>query len=142
HDIVLDMVKDFNQIVEIGRKARKMSAIYIGGGVPKDYINLVTVAQTLIELSEKNEERYKPLEYVVQITTDAPQWGGLSGATLEEAVSWGKVSYRARKRVVYVDATIALPLIAQALYEENIERRSIHDLGWVFQQVREIRSSF
>ncbi|MEM0489719.1 MAG: deoxyhypusine synthase [Ignisphaera sp.] len=142
HDIVLDMVKDFNQIVEIGRKTKKMSAIYIGGGVPKDYINLVTVAQTLIELSEKNEERYKPLEYVVQITTDAPQWGGLSGATLEEAVSWGKVSYRARKRVVYVDATIALPLIAQALYEENIERRSIHDLGWVFQQVREIRSSF
>lgn len=135
HDIVLDMVKDFNQIVEIGRKAIKMSAIYIGGGVPKDYINLVTVAQTLLEIKEKGEEYYKPLEYVVQITTDMPHWGGLSGATLEEAVSWGKVSYKAKKKVVYVDATIALPIIAQALYEEDIERSNALDMKWIFENI-------
>jgi deoxyhypusine synthase len=135
HRIVLDMVRDFEQIVEIGRRAKKMSAIYIGGGVPKDYVNLVTVMQTLISLLEKGEEEHKPLEYVVQITTDAPQWGGLSGATLEEAVSWGKVSPRARKRVVYVDATIALPLIAQALYEEGIRRESKPSFEWLFQKV-------
>lgn len=134
HRVVLDMVRDFDQIIEIGRRAKRMSAIYIGGGVPKDYVNLVTVAQTLLDLLERGEEGYKPLEYAVQITTDAPQWGGLSGATLEEAVSWGKVSYRAKKRVVYVDATIALPLIAQALYEEGIERVP-PDLTWVFSGV-------
>ncbi|MEM0311038.1 MAG: deoxyhypusine synthase [Ignisphaera sp.] len=135
HNIVLDMVKDFNQIVEIGRRAKKMSAIYIGGGVPKDYVNLVTVMQTLIDYMEKGEETYKSLEYVVQITMDAPQWGGLSGATLEEAVSWGKVSPKAKKRVVYVDATIALPLIAQALYEEDIERKNAPNFEWLFKSV-------
>jgi deoxyhypusine synthase len=135
HRVVLDMVKDFDQIVEIGKRAEKISAIYIGGGVPKDYVNLVTVMQTLIGLLEKGEETYKPLEYVVQITTDAPQWGGLSGATLEEAVSWGKVSPKARKRVVYVDATIALPLIVQALHEENIRRESKPDFSWLFKHL-------
>jgi deoxyhypusine synthase len=135
HRIVLDMVKDFDQIVEIGRRSKKLAAIYIGGGVPKDYVNLVTVAQTLLDILEKGEEGYKPLEYAVQITTDAPQWGGLSGATLEEAVSWGKVSYKAKKRVVYVDATIALPLITQALYEEGIERPAKPDLSWLFKNL-------
>jgi deoxyhypusine synthase len=135
HSIVLDMVKDFDQIIEIGRRSEKMSAIYIGGGVPKDYVNLVAVMQTLIGLLEKGEDVYKPLEYVVQITTDAPQWGGLSGATLEEAVSWGKVSPRARKRVVYADATIALPLIAQALYEDNVRRESKPGFDWLFKHL-------
>lgn len=135
HRIVLDMVKDFDQIVEIGRRSKKLAAIYIGGGVPKDYVNLVTVAQTLLDILERGEEGYKPLEYAVQITTDAPQWGGLSGATLEEAVSWGKVSYKAKKRVVYVDATIALPLITQALYEEGIERPAKPDLSWLFKNL-------
>ena len=134
--IVLDMVKDFYQLVEIGRVAEKLSAIYIGGGVPKDYINLITVAQTLLGEKEGLKDYYKPLEYVVQITMDAPQWGGLSGATLEEAVSWGKVSPKARKRVVYVDATIALPLIAHAICEENIKRNKVPDLKWLFEHLK------
>ncbi len=135
HSIVLDMVRDFDQIVEIGRRSGKLSAIYIGGGVPKDYVNLVTVAQTIIAENEGVEDFYKPLEYVIQITTDAPQWGGLSGATLEEAVSWGKVAPRARKRVVYVDATIALPLIAHAIHEEGVKRKNAPDLSWLFKNV-------
>ncbi|MGC8953476.1 deoxyhypusine synthase [Desulfurococcus amylolyticus] len=133
HRIILDMVRDFYHIVEIGRRASKLSAIYIGGGVPKDYVNLVTVAQTLIgEYEEGKHDYYKSLEYVVQFTTDAPQWGGLSGATLEEAVSWGKVSPKAKKKVVYVDATIALPIIAHALVDGGIRRRRPADLSWFF----------
>jgi len=133
HRIILDMVRDFHQLIEIGRRARKLSAIYIGGGVPKDYVNLVTVAQTLIgEYEEGRHDYYKSLEYVVQFTTDSPQWGGLSGATLEEAVSWGKVSPRARKKVVYVDATIALPIIAHGLVDGGVKRRKPADLSWFF----------
>lgn len=132
HPIAIDMVRDFDQIVEIGLRAKKLSAIYIGGGVPKDYVNLVTVAQTLLAEKKGIRDYYKPLEYVVQITMDAPQWGGLSGATLEEAVSWGKVSPKAKKKVVYVDATIALPLLAHGLYEENMERPHPPDLTWLF----------
>lgn len=136
HKIVLDMVKDFNQIVEIGRRSSKLAAIYVGGGVPKDYVNLVTVAQTLIAEEEGLHDYYKPLEYVVQFTTDAPHWGGLSGATLEEAVSWGKVSPKARKKVVYVDATIALPIVAHALVDGGVKRSHKTDLSWLFEEVR------
>jgi len=121
--VVLDMVRDFYQLVEIGRRAKKLSAIYIGGGVPKDYVNLVTVAQTLIaEYEEGIHDYYKSFEYIVQFTTDMPQWGGLSGATLEEAVSWGKVAAHAKKKTVHVDATIALPLIAHGLKTGRVKR--------------------
>ena len=126
--IVLDMVKDFYQLVEIGRVAEKLSAIYIGGGVPKDYVNLVTVAQTLIAESEENiRDYYKSFEYVVQFTTDMAQWGGLSGATLEEAVSWGKVAPTAKKKMVNVDATIALPLITHGLKVGGVKRAKPQD---------------
>jgi deoxyhypusine synthase len=136
HRIVLDMVRDFAQLVEIGLRSSKISAIYIGGGVPKDYVNLVAVANTLIAEYEKGvKDYYKPLEYVVQFTTDSPQWGGLSGATLEEAVSWGKVSPKAKKRVVYVDATIALPLIAHGLVAGGVKRSNPRDFKWLFSGV-------
>jgi len=81
------MVKDFEQLVEIGRRAEKISAIYIGGGIPKDYVNLITVMQTLLAEEEGIHDYYKGFSYIIQITTVAPHWGGLSGATLKEAVS-------------------------------------------------------
>ena len=135
HRVVIDMVRDFHQIVEIGRRSKKISAIYIGGGVPKDYVNLVTVAQTLIaEYEEGVHDYYKSIEYIVQFTTDSPQWGGLSGATLEEAVSWGKVAPKAKKKTVYVDATIALPLVAHALLEAGVKRNNPYDTRWFIRE--------
>jgi len=89
----------------------------------------MTIINTL--LAEKHgDDSIKSLDYVVQITTDMPQWGGLSGATLEEAISWGKVSPSAKKRVVYVDATIALPILVQGLIEEKVVRENIPDFSW------------
>lgn len=135
HRVAIDMVRDFAQIVEIGERSKKLASIYIGGGVPKDYVNLVTVAQTLVAYYERGvEEFHKSLEYVVQFTTDLPQWGGLSGATLEEAVSWGKVHPRARKRMVHVDATIALPIITHALASASIKRAKPQDMRWLFEE--------
>ncbi|MEM2021902.1 MAG: deoxyhypusine synthase [Zestosphaera sp.] len=139
HRIIIDMVKDFYQIVEIGRLSSKLAAVYVGGGVPKDYVNLVTVAQTLIAEEEGRHDHYKSLEYVVQFTTDAPQWGGLSGATLEEAVSWGKVAPKAMKKVVYVDATIALPIVVHALIDGGVKRIRRHDSSWIFKELGGVR---
>jgi deoxyhypusine synthase len=52
-------------------------------------------------------------DYFIQITADAPHWGGLSGATPSEAVSWGKIKpdQLSSTVVVYGDSTIALPLL-------------------------------
>ncbi len=57
----------------------------------------------------------KGFDYAIQLTTDRPEPGGLSGATLSEAKSWGKVSENARTTTVYADATIALPILVAAV---------------------------
>jgi len=52
-----------------------------------------------------------------QITGDRPDLGGLSGATLDEARSWGKITSEAQAQTVYGDATILLPLVIAATLE-------------------------
>ncbi len=90
--------KDVRTIVDLCFQNRKMGVFIVGGGVPK---NFTLQAMLLAE----------GFDYAVQITTDSPQWGGLSGATLDEAKSWCKLKERAKTTTVYCDATIALPLI-------------------------------
>ena len=60
-------------------------------------------------------------DYAIQITTDTSENGSLSGATLEEAKSWGKIGVRAKAVTVYCDATIALPIIMVAVRERIAE---------------------
>jgi deoxyhypusine synthase len=59
----------------------------------------------------------KSFDLAIQLTTDTPENGGLSGATLSEAVSWGKISAGARYVTVYGDATITFPLMVAATME-------------------------
>ncbi|MBO3841527.1 MAG: deoxyhypusine synthase [Candidatus Brockarchaeota archaeon] len=114
--IIVDQMKDFEEIVKIGAESKKTGVIYVGGGVPKDFIQLVAVALEFVKGKDQ------PHEYAIQITTDSPQWGGLSGATFEEAISWGKESPRGRNVICYCDATIALPIVVHAL-AERVEKR-------------------
>jgi len=130
--VIIDQFKDFEQMVDIALRSKDTGVIYIGGGVPKDTTQLVAVARTLIE-EEKGFDSSRPHKYAVKITTDLPQWGGLSGATLEEAVSWGKVE-ASNSAMANVDATIALPLLAAAIKETGIARMGV-DLSWVFEGV-------
>jgi len=107
HDVRLDPFRDLEYIVnlqfDLRAKKAKTGAMILGGGVPKNYI---------LQSSLFAE---KPLDYAIQITTDRPDSGGLSGATLEEAKSWGKVSRKARTCTVYCDATIALPILVSSI---------------------------
>jgi deoxyhypusine synthase len=126
--IRLDQTKDMEELGQIAEKTKRTGVVYIGGGVPKDTIQLATIIKSL---SEGGEEA-TPHEYAIQITTDSPQWGGLSGCTLEEAISWGKIAPDSTRSVVYCDATIALPLITQAMNERVSKRTDAPDLRWVF----------
>lgn len=89
---------DLNEIVDIAWTAEKAGVIYIGGGLPKNFI------QQSLQFS-------KGADYGIQITTDRPESGGSSGAPLKEGISWGKLKDNAEFVDVYCDATIALPLI-------------------------------
>jgi len=146
HPITLDSVKEFDQFVGIGEKAKDIGVIYIGGGVPKDFTQLIAISvspKTKDEgvpgrkghLRKGIKEYYYPHKYAIQITTDSPQWGGLSGCTLEEAISWGKIDQTGKRAVVYCDATIALPLIAHALCEKVKIKRKAPDMSWIFSAV-------
>lgn len=147
HPIILDSVKEFDQFVSIGTKTKDVAVIYIGGGVPKDLTQLIAISvspQTNDQgvagrdghLRKGLQEYYYPHKYAIQITTDAPQWGGLSGCTLEEAISWGKINSESGTRVVcYCDATIALPLITHALNERVKNKRKGPDMSWLFEAI-------
>src|SRR5512138_2561045 len=82
--------------------------VILGGGSPKNFY--LQTQPTLWQILDLNRGGH---EYVLQISTDSPQWGGLSGATPSEAISWGKVQANMLKNhvVVYSDATVAAPLI-------------------------------
>ena len=126
---ILGQFRDFHQLGEIGERAGSTSPVYIGGGVPKDTIQLVTV---MVDLARGNGVPY-PHALAVQVTTDSPQWGGLSGCTFEEAVSWGKIDPEGEQAVCYADATLALPLIVHALAERGLKRDNPPDFSWMHQ---------
>jgi deoxyhypusine synthase len=126
--IRLDQTKDMEELAQIAEKAKRTGVVYLGGGVPKDTIQLSTIIKSLA----KGGEEETPHEFALQITADSPQWGGLSGCTLEEAISWGKISSQAKKATLYADITLALPLVAHALNEKVDRRNFPPDLGWVF----------
>ncbi|MFN3384551.1 MAG: deoxyhypusine synthase family protein, partial [Archaeoglobaceae archaeon] len=103
--LVLDYRKDISEILDLCSQRRKMGIVIVGGGVPKNF------ALQAMLLSDG-------FDYAIQITTDSPQFGGLSGATLEEAKSWCKLKKDAKTVTVYCDATIALPLICSYLVDK------------------------
>ena len=126
--IRIDNAADYIEFMSLAEGVKETGVIYIGGGVPKDFIQLFAVTPDLMYdrfeipgrkgLKRKGvKETFYPHKYAVQITTDSPQWGGLSGATLEEGISWGKEAVGGRIVTVYCDATIALPIIAHAVAE-------------------------
>jgi deoxyhypusine synthase len=69
-------------------------------------------------------------DYFIQITTDQVVWGGLSGATPSEAVSWGKVNPGVLPDTVvtYVDSTIAFPLFCEYAVGHKNGRRKLKKL--------------
>lgn len=139
--LTIDSTKDYIEFMGLGEKVRDTGVIYIGGGVPKDFIQLFAVTSDLLYQDlkipnrkngltrEGTDETYYPHKYAVQITTDSPQWGGLSGCTFEEALSWGKESPKGRFVQCYCDATIALPLITHALAERIKKKRKGTDFS-------------
>jgi deoxyhypusine synthase len=108
----LDPLRDVNQsaaIVLEGKKNRGKSAAFIlGGGSPKNFLlQTEPQIQEVLGLPESGHD------YFLQITDARPDTGGLSGATPQEAMTWGKVDPNQLPDTVtcYLDTTVALPLL-------------------------------
>ncbi len=126
--IAFDSAKDFHELARIKLAAAETGLLMVGGGVPKNFAQDAVVAARML-LEGGGEEGGDPRtagipmhKYAVQLTVADVRDGGLSGSTLREATTWGKVE-TARERMVYGEATITLSLLASDAYHRGIWRR-------------------
>jgi deoxyhypusine synthase len=115
--IAIDSIKDNYEMAQVKLKSPRSGVFYVGGGTPKNYISQVEVIQEVLGYEEN------PHWYGVQITTDVPQWGGLSGCTFEESQSWGKFRKEAKMAQSLVEATIGLPLLVGYLLQKGVHKK-------------------
>ncbi len=113
----IDSIRDNYEIAQIVVKSPATAAIYVAGGVPKNYINDSVV---MSYIWNKQPDGHA---YAIQVTTDSPHWGGLSGSTLGEAQSWGKVSGKARFAMCFVEPTVSLPLLVTYARQRGVAKK-------------------
>jgi deoxyhypusine synthase len=133
--LVIDQIRDSFEIAQLKKMSPVTGAIYIGGGVPKNYIQQLGPVSELLFREESGHR------YAFQVTTDDPKWGGLSGCTFEEAKSWGKIEKESVYAAVYMDATIALPLLVGAILQEGkvCQKRKRRRFIWKGDQLKSIQ---
>lgn len=110
--ISLDSAKDFLELTKIKINSKETGIFMVGGGVPKNFTQDIVVAADILQ---ENPPMHK---YAIQITVADERDGGLSGSTLKEASSWGKVE-TTYEQMIYSEATIAMPLIVGYAYHKN-----------------------
>lgn len=110
--VAVDSVKDFLELTKIKIASKETGLFMIGGGVPKNFAQDITVAADILG------EEVNMHKYAIQITIADERDGGLSGSTLKEAHSWGKVDGKF-ECMVFSEATITFPLIASYAYHKG-----------------------
>lgn len=107
--VTIDSVADFRELTEIKLKAGTTGLVMLGGGVPKNF------AQDIVVAAEVLGHQVEMHKYAIQITVADERDGGLSGSTLSEAQSWGKVD-AALSQMVFAEVTLAFPLLASYVW--------------------------
>jgi len=116
--VTIDSARDFLELTKIKIAAAETGILMIGGGVPKNFTQDVVVATDVLGIE-------KPMhKYAVQLTVADERDGGLSGSTLKEASSWGKIDTK-YEQMVFGEATVTMPLLVSYAYHQgNWKKRS------------------
>jgi deoxyhypusine synthase len=126
----IDSVRDFRELTQVKLEYADTGLFMIGGGVPKNFAQDIVVAADILGHDAAMHK------YAVQITVADTRDGALSGSTLKEACSWGKVS-TTWEQMVYSEATMALPLIAGYCFEKGAyKQRNAKQLSKAFDQAK------
>jgi deoxyhypusine synthase len=135
--VLIDAVREIIEQAAIVYNSKRNGALEIGGGVPKN-----TAQQTGPALDQILHLNHGGLDYIIQLTDARPDSGGLSGATLQEGKSWGKVKTSHVNIVtVYGDASITFPLLclyAIARHEPRRHRRLYSKLNEYYERLKEM----
>jgi len=121
--VTIDSVKDFRELTMIKIQTKETGLLMIGGGVPKNFTQDIVVAAEVLGHAVPMHK------YAIQITVADERDGGLSGSTLKEASSWGKVDQQF-EQMVFGEATILFPLLAAYAF---------HKKGWVRRRRRSFK---
>ncbi len=123
--LMIDPSRDVNEVCAIILAGKKNGCVILGGGSPKNFY--LQGQPTLWEVYGIPKGGN---DYFIQMTTDQVVWGGLSGATPSEAVSWGKVNPGVLPDTVvaYCDTTIAFPLFCEYAVGSGHGRRPRREL--------------
>ena len=123
--LMIDPNRDVNEVCAIILAGKRNGCVILGGGSPKNFY--LQGQPTLWEVYGIHKGGN---DYFIQITTDQVVWGGLSGATPAEAVSWGKVNPGVLPDTVvaYCDSTIAFPLFCEYAVGSPNGRRKRREL--------------
>jgi deoxyhypusine synthase len=126
--VSIDSAKDFLELTKIKIESKQSGLLMVGGGVPKNFAQDTVVAADYLGFDVGMHK------YAVQITVADVRDGALSGSTLKEANSWGKVDQGA-EQMVYAEATLALPLIAgYAWHKDAWKNRHARDYSKLLDQ--------
>jgi deoxyhypusine synthase len=100
--LVLNVLKDMPELSNMVFESKETGGIFLGGGLPKHYIMGANLLRGGLDMA-------------VQITLDRPEGGALSGARLDEGVSWGKIKDTEKKATIIGDATMLFPIMVMAV---------------------------
>jgi deoxyhypusine synthase len=124
--VTIDSVRDFLELTKIKLAAKETGLFMVGGGVPKNF------AQDTVVAAEILGQEIPMHKYAVQITVADERDGALSGSTLREACSWGKVD-TTFEQMVFGEATTILPLVVSYAFHEG---------GWKERRLRRYADIF
>ena len=136
--VLIDPVRDVIETTAIVRGSEKNGVMEVGGGSPKNfYLQTQPTLEQILRDSSKGGH-----DYFIQLTADSPHWGGLSGATPQEAKSWGKIKDATRDNVVvYSCASITFPILCQYVLSVNKPRRHRRLYGRIDELVAELTAA-
>jgi deoxyhypusine synthase len=133
--VAIDSAKDFYELTKLKIENPSTGLLMVGGGVPKNF------AQDIVVAAEILGEDAPMHKYAIQITVADSRDGALSGSTLKEASSWGKVDLT-YEQMVFSEATLALPLIAgYAFHKQAHAARTGKNWTEVLERVPELVSA-
>jgi deoxyhypusine synthase len=101
-------------------RAKRLGIFTVGGGVPRNWAQQVGPFNDVLNMRLGVHLPVPRFQYAVRLCPEPAHWGGLSGCTYAEGVSWGKflsVEEGGRFAEVHADATIAWPLLLAAVLE-------------------------
>ena len=134
--VAIDSGKDFRELTDIKLACKDTGLLMLGGGVPKNFAQDIVVAAELLNERKGGKARgdIGMHKYAIQMTVADSRDGALSGSTLREACSWGKVDV-VYEQMVFGELSALFPLLASdALHRKAWKGRKAFRFAELFEK--------